>query len=124
MLEYEVMRMGCGPAYNRQDAIHMAVVNLMRDALKREVDPAADIVDWNLFITHVRAQVLTHERPDGLQHTVILTMEFESEAEAVYFKLHYGEHMTLKVLPDKHLNKNGVVARRHRKRNTVAALDD
>jgi len=124
MIEYEVMRMGCGPAYCRKDAIHMAVVQLMRDSLKRGVDPHVDDVNWDLFIRHVRGEVITAERPDGMTHCVVLSMFFKSEADAVMFKIHYGEYMSPKVLPDKHFHKDRVVAvRRHRKRNAPVALD-
>ncbi len=111
MIEYEITRAGYGNAYSRDDAIALTIENMKKSVVRRGA--REQDVDWVEFARFLIGETIPTMMPDGLRYTIVLSLRFATEADAVYFKMQHGEHLQRKYLPDEHFCQDGVVAGDH-----------
>jgi len=108
MIEYEIHRAGYGKNYTRNDCIMLSLQSVMRDCNHREVD-------WQAFGKHLR-YTLDVAKSSG-QTTVVMYLSFETETDAIYFKMQHGDNLNSKLLPDQHLHPKNIV------KHSIEAVD-
>lgn len=100
MIEYEIHRAGFGKNYSMDEAIKMSLDAVMRDCNFTEVD-------WAAFSKHIRIETYDSRPQHGV--SVTLFLHFDTDTDAIYFKMQHGDNLNSKLLPDKHFHAKNLV---------------